>query len=805
MSLTKTLTATATCLLSCILIYDHQTVEFEAYQSETRQPKTTKIVLSTKKSTSSVDLPAFTKLDNLKSIEVLDQRLTSKPSGSKVDYIRETLVKTNLKYPYLKIKESFIHNPLTDELEEKEALIYSANQLIVSHMSTNSSTSDDFSEEQIFEVAENVFLVSLNEATLDSVDDAIASKAGNPAYHFVEPNYLKSIGSVIPNDSNFSSLWGMNNSNDVDIDAPEAWQIQTGSSEVVVGVIDTGVSYTHPDLNDNIWTNEGETGTDANGKDKATNGIDDDGNGYIDDVYGWDFYNNDNDPDDDNGHGTHCAGTIGAEGNNNIGVTGVTWDVKIMPLKFLGGNGSGYLSDAIAAIEYATNMGAEMTSNSWGGGGYSNAMHSVIADAENNDILFIAAAGNSRLNSDTSPQYPAAYNLSNIISVAAVDRYGNLASFSNYGKSSVDLGAPGVSIYSTWINNGYRSISGTSMACPHVSGAAALLLSSKPNASASEVKSLLLSNTHSLASLTGKTITGGFLNINNSIRALADNDDTTYKAADLLSPTNGADLSGSEVVFSWNEGQNINNYELLVGSTLGGSEYYNHLGSELSISVQGLPTDGSVIYVRLISHTDASTLQNDYSFTAFESLLPPLASKLTSPSSGTRIMSGTTTFKLDDGHRINYNWIYIGTSRGSHNYYGGPAYNGSISVNMTIRSKYVYVRAWSYTEENKWIYKDYRFRSNRTSTNASYSQITSPVSGSIIKQNRKINVRWANAQNVQRTYLSVKTKKGFAYRGYVSGTRKSVKIPKDAGYVKIRLYSRINGRWKSQTKTYEVH
>ncbi|MCM8531962.1 MAG: S8 family serine peptidase, partial [Lentisphaeraceae bacterium] len=334
MSSKKSLSVLALGLLSMLLIWNFDSIDSSQSEQKDQLLESSSLTPSeTEQVSSKATLPQFDKLQNLESFEILDQRVKLNPANSKYDATRETLVKTNLKYPYIKIKESFTRNKQNNDLEEQETLIYSANQLIVSSMSSNSSFQDEFVENEVSEVGENIFLVSLNETTLDSVDDAISEKAGNPVYQFVEPNYLKSIGSTIPNDSNFSSLWGMNNSNDIDIDAPEAWQIQTGSDEITVGVIDTGVSYTHPDLSDNIWTNDGETGTDSNGKNKATNGIDDDGNGYIDDVYGWDFYNNDNNPDDDNGHGTHCAGTIGAEGNNNLGVAGVSWNVKIMPLK----------------------------------------------------------------------------------------------------------------------------------------------------------------------------------------------------------------------------------------------------------------------------------------------------------------------------------------------------------------------------------------------------------------------------------------------------------------------------------------
>ena len=235
----------------------------------------------------------------------------------------------------------------------------------------------------------------------------------------------------------------------------------------MVAIIDTGIDYTHPDLAANIWTNPGEI---------AGDGIDNDGNGYVDDVHGYDFVNNDGDPMDDHFHGTHTAGTVGAVGNNGVGVTGVNWQVKLMALKFLGASGSGSVSGAVSALEYAVTMGVRLSNNSWGGGGYSQALYDAIKNSQVIGHVFVAAAGNSGVNSDLQPAYPASYDLDNIISVAAIDSSDNLASFSNRGVVTVDLAAPGVAVLSTVLGGGYASYSGTSMATPHVTGAAALAL-----------------------------------------------------------------------------------------------------------------------------------------------------------------------------------------------------------------------------------------------------------------------------------------------------------------------------------------
>ncbi|RJQ21071.1 MAG: hypothetical protein C4560_04350 [Nitrospiraceae bacterium] len=282
-----------------------------------------------------------------------------------------------------------------------------------------------------------------------NVEEAVEYYRKDPDVEYAEPNYIVR-SFVSPDDTSYSQLWALQNTGQTggtpgaDISAPDAWDMTTGSSDVIIAVVDTGVAYNHPDLAGNIWTNTGET--------SCSDGVDNDGNGYVDDCYGWDFVANDNDPTDYNGHGTHVAGTIAAVGNNSSGTTGVMWQAKIMPLRFLGINGSGTTSDAVAAILYANSKGAHVINNSWGGSGYSQSLKDAI-DASS--AVVVCAAGNSASNSDSVPTYPASYTSSNIISVAASDHNDNLASFSNYGTTSVDLAAPGVSIYSTIPQLGY--------------------------------------------------------------------------------------------------------------------------------------------------------------------------------------------------------------------------------------------------------------------------------------------------------------------------------------------------------------
>jgi hypothetical protein len=341
---------------------------------------------------------------------------------------------------------------------------------------------------------------------------------------YAYPDYKIKI-STLPNDPEFSRQWDFHNTGettaagkgdlDADIDAPEAWAVSTGSRSVIVGVLDTGISYSNLDLKENIWSNPGETGQDRSGNDKSTNGIDDDGNGYVDDFRGWDFVGNDNDPMDEHGHGTHVAGTIGAVGNNGIGVAGVNWQVSLVPLQIFDSSGSGDLSGAMAALEYATRMGFPITNNSWGGGEFTQAFEDLLKANRDAGSLFVAAAGNDGSNNDTTPTYPASFQVENVISVAASDPLDQLANFSNYGKNTVHLAAPGVNIFSTYWDSDYYYESGTSMAAPHVAGAAALIKSVWPNLNYQQIKNKIIETVDVIynPSFEDKTMTGGRLNL----------------------------------------------------------------------------------------------------------------------------------------------------------------------------------------------------------------------------------------------------------------------------------------------------
>ena len=402
------------------------------------------------------------------------------------------------------------------------------------------------------------------------VDSAVEWYGSQVGVEYAEPDYMwyaienipapstksledmvNSLSAVTPNDPRFGEMWGLNNTGqssglaDADIDAPEAWSITKGTDTLIVGVIDTGMQTAHPDLAGNMWVNPGET---------AGDGVDNDGNGFVDDVHGWDFRNDDASVYDDasiDSHGTHVAGTIGAVSNNGVGITGIAWNVKIMSLKFLHNGGS--TSDAIDAIQYAIDNGAHMTTNSWGGGGSSTALQDAIKASGDAGMLFLAASGNSALDADQTPMYPAAYPQENIISVNSTDRNDQLSSFSNYGLTSTDLGAPGSSILSTVPADGYASYSGTSMATPHVTGVAVLIYTAFPDLTHMEVKDRLMWSGDPITALYGKSVSGRRLNANNAL----DNDSIPPSAVANLTvtedPVSGsiAPLGGTALTVSW--------------------------------------------------------------------------------------------------------------------------------------------------------------------------------------------------------------------------------------------------------------
>ncbi len=338
------------------------------------------------------------------------------------------------------------------------------------------------------------------------VAETLARFGDSPLVDYLTPNHRLAYD-LVPDDPYFDRLWGLENTGQTvgtpgaDISAPEAWNLLTAAPDVIVAVLDSGVDLTHPDLAANLWVNAVEI---------PGNGIDDDGNGYVDDVRGWDFHDDDNDPGDAGFHGTQVAGVIGQVGDNGLGGVGVAWSVAMMPLK-VGGAEGGNDAAAIAAIEYAADMGARVINASWGSYYDSPGMREAIEYAGSRGALFVASAGNDGLDVDSHPHYPSGYDLPNVIAVASTDHNDELASSSNHGFVSVDLGAPGVDIYTTLPGSfGYGS--GTSMAAPHVSGVAALVWQRYPGIQHVEVRDLLLFHSDIVPGLAGRVATEGRLN-----------------------------------------------------------------------------------------------------------------------------------------------------------------------------------------------------------------------------------------------------------------------------------------------------
>ncbi len=324
---------------------------------------------------------------------------------------------------------------------------------------------------------------------------------------------LAKIEDVAQNDPEYPKQWALENTGqaggkpDADINAELMWNYQKGSRDIVVGIIDTGFDYTHPDLADNAWINPGEI---------PNNGIDDDYNGFVDDMHGINAINNTGNPMDDNVHGTHVSGTIGAKGNNRLGVVGVAQNIQIAACKFLSSTGTGSISDALQCMDYFAALKSRQnnpvnliaTNNSWGGGGSSQAMLDAIRAHERLGILFIAAAGNESSNNDSGSSYPANYNVSNVISVAATDNNDRLASFSNYGKKTVHVAAPGVKILSTILNGKFGELSGTSMATPHVTGLVAIIASQFKGIDYINIKNLVMAGGQKTLAASTTTISG---------------------------------------------------------------------------------------------------------------------------------------------------------------------------------------------------------------------------------------------------------------------------------------------------------
>ena len=418
--------------------------------------------------------------------------------------------------------------PKRPKLEtEPEVLVRFKAGISLDEIRSVAARHNDRVEDEIESVSGLVAIDDLDDADVASVAEQYAALSDQVLY--AEPNFEirlepqpnvattrdlvhREPGVTIPNDPQFGEQWALNNlgqdggKDRADIDALKAWGISQGSNKVVVAVLDSGVDYTHKDLVTNIWM-----------RPDSLPQYTDDELGSFDDIRGYDADADIADPMDDNGHGTHCAGVIGAEGDNNEGIAGINWHIQIMPLKFLGKGGFGSTKNAIEAINYAIDrkskgVNVRVISASWGSTSRSKALEDAIRAAGDAGILFVAAAGNNGTDNDRRPHYPSNYDLPNVVSVAALDRTDALASFSNFGVKTVHIAAPGKDILSTWLNDEYRGASGTSMATPHVSGVAALILSKSPNMSIAKLRERLLSSVDKLPNLEGRVASGGRLN-----------------------------------------------------------------------------------------------------------------------------------------------------------------------------------------------------------------------------------------------------------------------------------------------------
>lgn len=436
-------------------------------------------------------------------------------------------------------------------------------------------------------------------------DAAISALGNNPSVAYATKDQVVH-KLTSPNDTHYPATdstnpngqWNLNGLNTRGINAEPGWSLTTGDPSVVIADIDSGMQLDHGDLAGNLWTNPGEI---------AGNGVDDDNNGYVDDVHSWNFGDNNNNPTDLNGHGTHTAGIMAAVTNNSLGIAGVCWQCKIMPLRFLDASGNGYVSAAIQAIEYSVTMHVKVSNNSWGFSGFDQSLEDAITAAGNAGQLFVAAAGNNSQNSDSSPLYPAAYPNSNIISVAATDENDQLASFSNYGPTSVDLAAPGNNIYSTYINSTLTHLSGTSMAAPHVTAMAALLWSRNPSWSADQVKQKILSSVRPLTALQGLTVTGGILDAYGALHQVGD--PPPPPIVDITAPlSSSVFIQGTAVTFQgsaydYTDG-NISS-KISWTSTANGTTLT--LGQGASLTVSSLPAGFDTI---MASATNSSNLSS---------------------------------------------------------------------------------------------------------------------------------------------------------------------------------------------------
>ncbi|WP_299238715.1 S8 family serine peptidase [Sulfurihydrogenibium sp.] len=481
------------------------------------------------------------------------------------------------------------------------AALYKEGEIIVKF---KSNPSNQTLKSQAISKTLNIHVIKLPSNM--KVEDALKKYKNDPNVEYAEPNYIIKKLETIPNDPYYPSQWGL-----VKVLANKVWDACKGSDNTIVAVIDSGIDLNHPDLKDHIWKNTGET--------NCNDGIDNDNNGFVDDCYGWNFASNNNNTQDDDGHGTHVAGIIGAVTNNNVGVAGLNWYVKLMSVKILDSTGSGDVANLIKAIDYAVKNGAKIINSSLGypdSCSYvppSQALYDAIKSAGDRGVLFVAAAGNYGCNNDKTPLWPASFNLPNIISVGASDQNDNLAYFSSYGQNSVHLLAPGTNIISTYFDktnnqSTYKSLSGTSMAAPFVSGAAALLMSCLNNPTIYEIRERIVSSVDVFDSLSSKTISSGRLNIYNALN----------NPLKPIRPTGLAlALNNNNAILTWQDNSNIETgYIVERKSDNSNWTVIARLGVNATSYTDNNLTSGTYYYrVKAVYNTEESLYSNEASIT----------------------------------------------------------------------------------------------------------------------------------------------------------------------------------------------
>ncbi|MFT5499149.1 MAG: subtilisin family serine protease, partial [Kiritimatiellia bacterium] len=453
--------------------------------------------------------------------------------------IVQTLLETHHKYPLIRIHRSYqVNEDGTRHLHEEYAAP-------VDHLLVQTDLpADDLAAQlpaglkiQSHLRTQGAYVIKLPEANLDSIDTGLAALA---SLAHAEPDYMYYLNETVPNDAQFPSQAAMQNVNDHDIDAPEAWDIQTGSSNIVVAIIDTGMDYNHPDLAPNIWNNPAEA--------LGIPGVDDDGNGYVDDIHGWDFYFNDADPFDDSSHGTHVAGIIGAVGNNNIGVAGVNWQIRMAAVKAFSIDNAGFTSDIVEAMAYTRIMGFDIGYHAYGTHVDSPFLTSAIDELGLAGQIFVTLAGGTEADIDLDPYYPASHPGDHVIVATTSDTEDHRPYWANTGALSVDLAAPGVDILSTLLNGSYGRKSGVSMSGAFVAGACALLKAQYPASDSGAIKARLLAGVDPLADFQGQVASHGRLNLHRAI-SIASPPRAPTAPDQLYSSYNGLD----EVDLDWND------------------------------------------------------------------------------------------------------------------------------------------------------------------------------------------------------------------------------------------------------------